>query len=149
MLYFKARFFPVLCCSVFLFLSSCGTSKKESAGENPETNSGPIKTLTSAVLLDTIIEKAGNSLLAFDLYADWCMPCRILAPTLEKIAQSNLSKVTFYRINIDKFPQVARDFGVSGIPLVVFMKNKKVVQQFVGVQPEDDYVRAIIQNAAN
>jgi thioredoxin 1 len=77
------------------------------------------------------------------------MPCRILAPTLEKIAQSNLSKVTFYRINIDKFPQVARDFGVSGIPLVVFMKNKKVVQQFVGVQPEDDYVRAIIQNAAN
>jgi len=95
MLYFKARFFPVLCCSVFLFLSSCGTSKKESAGENPETNSGPIKTLTSAVLLDTIIEKAGNSLLAFDLYADWCMPCRILAPTLEKIAQSNLSKVTF------------------------------------------------------
>jgi thioredoxin 1 len=148
MLYFKARFFSVLCCSLFLFFSSCGTAKKE---ENAPAvaDSGPIKTLTSAILLDTIIEKAGNSLLAFDLYADWCMPCRILSPTLEKIAQSNLSKVTFYRINIDKFPQVARDFGVSGIPLVVFMKNKKVVQQFVGVQPEDDYVRAIIQNAAN
>jgi thioredoxin 1 len=149
MLFLNARILSVLSCVVFFIFSSCGNAKKESAGENAEINSGPIKTLTSAILLDTIIEKAGSSLLAFDLYADWCMPCRILSPTLEKIAQSNLSKVTFYRINIDKFPQVARDFGVSGIPLVVFMKNKKVVQQFVGVQPEEDYIRAIIQNAAN
>jgi thioredoxin 1 len=149
MLFLNVRILSVLSCVVFFIFSSCGTSKKQAADQNQETNSGPIKTLTSAILLDTIIEKAGSSLLAFDLYADWCMPCRILSPTLEKIAQSNLSKVTFYRINIDKFPQIARDFGVSGIPLVVFMKNKKVVQQFVGVQPEDEYVRAINQNASN
>jgi thioredoxin 1 len=149
MLFFNARMLRVLSCSAFLFFSSCGTSKKENAGENPETNSGPIRTLTSAILLDTIIDKAGSSLLAFDLYADWCMPCRIVYPTLEKIAQSNLSRVTFYRINIDRFPQVARDFGVSGIPCVVFMKNKKVVQRFVGVQPEEEYVRTINQHASN
>jgi thioredoxin 1 len=147
MLFINVRSLPVLLCLVFLSLNSC--AKKETAGENSGANSGPVKILTSAIQLDTIIEKAGGSLLAFDLYADWCVPCRILSPTLEKIAESNASKVTFYKINIDKFPQVARDFGVSGIPLVVFMKNKTVVRQFVGVQPEEDYVRAIIQNAAN
>lgn len=138
-----------LYCLTLLLLISCGTGKKESSEESLEKNSGPIKTLTSATQLDTIIEAAGGSLLAFDLYADWCRPCRMLSPTLEKIAAGNLSKVTFYRINIDKFPQIARDFGVSGIPLVVFMKNKTVVKQFVGVQPEEDYIRTIIDNTAN
>jgi Thioredoxin domain-containing protein len=149
MLFLKSRSLFVVPCIALLFLILCGTAKKENAEENSETSSGPIRTLHSPTQLDTIIEKAGGSLLAFDLYADWCRPCRILSPTLEKIAAGNLSKVTFYRINIDKFPQVARDFGVNGIPLVVFMKNKTVVKQFVGVQPEEDYIRTIIENAAN
>jgi thioredoxin 1 len=123
---------------------SCGTGKKEESGAVKKTEASEfIKHIESAEQLDTIMTKAGNNLIAFDLYADWCMPCRILSPTLEKIAKSNPSKVVFYKINIDKLPQVARDFGVSGIPLVVFMKNKTVVQEFVGVQPEEDYIAAI------
>ena len=141
------RFFrtaALFACFALLWLVSCGTEKKEGPGAVKKTaDSEFIKHIESAEQLDTIMTKAGNNLIAFDLYADWCMPCRILSPTLEKIAKSNASKVVFYKINIDKLPQVARDFGVSGIPLVVFMKNKTVVQEFVGVQPEEDYIAAI------
>jgi thioredoxin len=131
-------------CFALLAFVSCGAEKKEGpAAAKKEAASEFIKHIESADQLDTIMTKAGNNLIAFDLYADWCMPCRILSPTLEKIAKSNPSKVVFYKINIDKLPQIARDFGVSGIPLVVFMKNKTVVQEFVGVQPEEDYIAAI------
>jgi thioredoxin len=84
----------------------------------------------------------------FDLYADWCMPCRLLSPILDKVATDLNATVTFYKINIDRHPDIASLFQVSGIPLVVLVKDKKAVQAFMGVQPEGAYRRAILANAA-
>jgi thioredoxin 1 len=89
------------------------------------------------------MDNSGDSLVAFDMYADWCGPCRILAPTLEKVAAATKGKVAFYRINLDQVPEAGQTFGVGGIPFVVFVKNKKVVATFTGVQPEESYLRAI------
>jgi thioredoxin len=80
----------------------------------------------------------------FDLYADWCMPCRILSPVLEKVAADMKSSVAVYKIDIDRNPAIASLFQVSGIPFVVLMKDKKAVQSFMGVQPEAVYRRAIM-----
>ena len=85
----------------------------------------------------------------FDLYADWCMPCRVLSPVLEKIAVEMKSSVSFYKINIDKSPDIASVFQVSGIPFVVFIKDKKVVQALLGVQPEAAYRRAIMEHGTD
>jgi len=82
-------------------------------------------------------------LLMFDLYADWCMPCRILSPMLEEIAKENKDKVTVYKINVDKNPQIAGGLGVTGIPYVVFVKSKTGVHAITGVQTKAAYVRAI------
>ena len=106
-----------------------------------------------------LIDSSGNRLLLFDLYADWCMPCRILSPVLEKIAVEQKDRVRVYKINVDKDPDIARSFGlgtwslmaggwsfgVAGIPFVVLVKNKKGIRAFTGVQPEGEYVRAILE----
>jgi len=93
------------------------------------------------------IDSAKDSLIAFDLYADWCGPCRILGPTIEAIAKENKGKVTFYRVNVDNVPQAAQLFGIRGIPFVVFLKNKNVVGSFTGIQPKEEYLKIIAANS--
>ncbi|MFP4164711.1 MAG: thioredoxin domain-containing protein [Chitinispirillaceae bacterium] len=106
-----------------------------------------VKIIGSSEQFNSVIEKSGDKLLMFDLYADWCMPCRILSPMLEKIAADMNNSVTVYKINIDKHPELASMFQVSGIPFVVLVKEKKVVQALTGVQPEATYRRAIINHS--
>ncbi len=92
-----------------------------------------------------VIDSSGDRLLIFDLYADWCMPCRILSPMLEEIAKEYGDKASFYKIDIDKHRGIASVFGPKGIPYVVFVKNKKGVHALMGVQPKDVYIRAITE----
>jgi len=101
--------------------------------------------ITTLEQFESILDKAGSSLLVFDLYADWCMPCRILSPMLKTVAEENRDKAAVYKINVDKLPALANAFGVSGIPFVVFVKNKTAVHALTGVQAKDTYVRAIEQ----
>jgi thioredoxin 1 len=113
-----------------------------SCGERGERKSEMTSILTIGEV-NSVMDNSGDSLVAFDMYADWCGPCRILAPTLEKVAAATKGKVAFYRINLDQVPEAGQTFGVGGIPFVVFVKNKKVVATFTGVQPEESYLRAI------
>lgn len=106
-----------------------------------------VKVIESTEHFASIVNKSGDRLLMFDLYADWCMPCRILSPMLEKIAADMKNSVSVYKINIDKHPELASFFQVNGIPLVVLVKEKKAVQALMGVQPEATYRRAIINHS--
>ncbi|MBD3343667.1 MAG: redoxin domain-containing protein [Chitinivibrionales bacterium] len=114
----------------------------EKKSEKAEEKSA-IKVISSADELNSIIESAGDRLLLFDLYADWCMPCKILSPMLEKIAEKNKEKASVYKINVDKNPKIASAFSVSGIPYVVFVKNKTAVYALTGVQTKKTYQKAI------
>jgi len=119
---------------------SCTKSDKNGQQEIGESS---VQTIQGMNALQDILEASGDRLLMFDLYADWCMPCRILSPILEEIAKENSERVAVYKINIDQNPDIAREFGVTGIPYVVFIKNKTVVHALTGVQPKETYVRAI------
>jgi|GEM_PF-858205 len=92
-----------------------------------------------------IIEGAGDSLVVFELYADWCMPCRVLTPVLAELAQKHFRRAWFFKINTDVLPQVAQTFGARGIPYVAFVKNTKAVHALMGVQPGDSYEQAILK----
>jgi thioredoxin 1 len=131
---------------VFLLLLSCGNEKKETSAESGTTS--VIAAIASESEFNAVAENSPNKLLVIDLYADWCVPCRILSPMLEKIAQNNTWRAAFYKVNIDKFPQIARSFGVRGIPHVAFMKNRNVIEALVGVQPEEAYMKVIAENAS-
>lgn len=104
---------------------------------------GEIKTITSIEQFTKIVENSGDRLLVFDLYADWCMPCKILTPILQKVSEEKKDQADFYKINVDKNPQIAGAFGVSGIPFVVFVKNKTGVSALTGVQSKEAYLKTI------
>jgi thioredoxin 1 len=122
---------PVIACI------SCSVIKSDS------TMDEPVQPITSLDQFNNIIENSGNQLIAFDLFANWCMPCHVLAPTLDEVARENRSKVTMYKVDTDQFPQITAAFNVTGIPFVVFVKNKKALYALIGVQPKESYVKII------
>lgn len=86
-----------------------------------------------------------------DIWAPWCGPCKAMAPTVEKLAaEFNVpeSNVTIEKINVDDNPELVKQYGVSGIPTLIFEKEGEVVARFVGVKPEKE-IREEIQKFAN
>ena len=80
-----------------------------------------------------------------DYYADWCGPCRMLSPILEKIADENRSTVTICKVNVDKFRDLAAQQGVSGIPDVRIYVDGKMKEKFIGALPEQEVRKRIAQ----
>jgi thioredoxin 1 len=71
-----------------------------------------------------------------DFWAPWCGPCKMIAPTLEKIAVENAGKVVIAKVNTDENPEWAMKYGVQGIPTMLFIANGKIVHRQVGALPE-------------
>ncbi len=71
-----------------------------------------------------------------DFWAPWCGPCRMVAPTLDKIAKEQAGKLVIAKVNTDENAQWAMKFGVQGIPTMLFISKGKVVHQQVGALPE-------------
>lgn len=132
----------ILAIPVIAQLISCTGAKSDTVQDEL------VQSISSLEQFNAIVEHSGNRLIAFDLYADWCMPCHVLEPVLKEIAKENSSKVTIYKINADQFPQIIEAFGVNGIPFVVFIKNKKAIYALMGVQPKESYLK-IINNYAD
>ena len=75
-----------------------------------------------------------------DFWASWCGPCRMLSPTISEIAEEYKDKVKVGKVNVDEEGELAAMFRVSSIPLLVVMKNGKIVNSTVGVRPKNQIV---------
>lgn len=75
--------------------------------------------------------------------ADWCGPCRMLKPTFTKLEEKFGTSVKFSYINVDENQEVAQQYGVRNIPLVVIEKNGDEVERLVGVQSEITYENSL------
>jgi thioredoxin 1 len=71
-----------------------------------------------------------------DFWAPWCGPCRMVAPSLDKIANEQAGKLVIAKVNTDENAQWAMKYGVQGIPTMLFIANGKVVRKQVGALPE-------------
>jgi thioredoxin 1 len=71
-----------------------------------------------------------------DFWAPWCAPCRMLAPTIDKLAEEYAGKVKVVKVNTDELPMVAMQYGIRGIPTVMLFVNGDVADVKVGHQPE-------------
>ena len=67
-----------------------------------------------------------------DMYADWCVPCKKIAPTVDRLAKEYGERMRFVKVNIDKNPEVARKYFVMSVPTFLILKNKKVQEQMTG-----------------
>ena len=90
------------------------------------------------------IEKS-EKLCVIDLYADWCGPCRMLAPVLAEL-ESEYPDVKFCKVNVDNDPEIARVFNVESIPLVAFVKNNTYLDMSVGYVPKASLAKKIEDN---
>lgn len=72
-----------------------------------------------------------------DFWAEWCGPCRALAPKLEEISNEVGGKVTICKMNIDENPESPAKYGVKGIPTMILFKGGKALGQLVGNQPKE------------
>ena len=71
-----------------------------------------------------------------DFWATWCGPCRMLAPTIEKIAEEQAGKIKVGKIDVDEEPELAAKYGIASIPTLMVFRQGVVVKASVGVQPK-------------
>ena len=74
-----------------------------------------------------------------DFWAEWCMPCKMLGPTIDKLAKDYAGKVKVGKVDTDANRDVSMRFGISAIPTVILFKNGQIAQKFVGLRKEQEF----------
>ena len=99
----------------------------------------------TAANFDTeVLEKSRLTLVIVDFWAEWCAPCRVLMPLLQKLAEDYQGKFSLAKVNTDKEQALAGQWGIRSLPTVKFFRDGKVVDEFLGAQPES-LIRDIIK----
>ena len=91
---------------------------------------------------DAEVIQSGQPVLV-DFWAEWCMPCRMLTPTIEKLAKEYAGKVKIGKLDTDANRDVAVKYSINAIPTVILFKNGQVAQKFVGLRQERDFKEAL------
>ncbi|MFB4306007.1 thioredoxin [Actinomadura sp. GTD37] len=98
-------------------------------------------TVTDATFADEVLKS--DTPVLVDFWADWCGPCRMIAPVLEQIAQEQDGKIRIAKIDYDANPQTPNKYGVMGLPTLLLLKNGEVVEQIVGAKPKRALMKII------
>jgi len=93
-----------------------------------------------------VIEPSEHTPVVIDFWAEWCGPCRMLSPVLEKLANGAGKKWKLVKINTEEFPQIAAQFRVRSIPAVKMVYQKKIVSEFTGALPEHQIRKWLKEN---
>ena len=80
-----------------------------------------------------------------DFWADWCGPCRMVSPIIDEVAKETVGSAKVGKINVDEQPELAQQFKVMTIPTLVVMKDGKVVEKKIGVQPKQTIINMLNQ----
>ncbi len=88
-----------------------------------------------------VIERSYNIPVVVDFWAEWCAPCRMLGPVLERLAAKNSDKWLLVKLDTEQFPELASQYGVQGIPNVKLFVDGEVAAEFEGALPEEGIVK--------
>ena len=106
--------------------------------------SGKIVTVSDAEFESSVLQ--GDKPALIDFWAEWCQPCKMLAPTVEEIAGEYEGKVLVGKLNVDDNPATATKYGIRGIPTLLLFKGGQVVQQLIGVKSKAEIKKIIDEN---
>ena len=104
---------------------------------------GATKTVTDQTF-DTEVLKNEKPVVV-DYWAEWCGPCRMVAPVLEEIANEHADKIDVVKLNIDENPQVAQKYGILQIPTLNVFRGGEVVKQVIGAKPKSALLRELAE----
>ena len=75
-----------------------------------------------------------------DFWASWCGPCMMLAPTVAEIAEEYAGKVKVCKVNVDEEPELAMQFGITSIPMLILFRDGKIAKTSIGFRPKEEIV---------
>ena len=104
---------------------------------------GTTVTVTDATFADDVL--GSDKPVLVDFWAEWCGPCRMVAPVLEEIGAEHADEITIAKLDIDANPSTARDYQVMSIPTMILFKGGEPVKQIVGAKPK----AALLQDLAD
>lgn len=84
-----------------------------------------------------------NNYVIMDFWAEWCGPCRAIAPFVEEAAETYADKIVIGKVNIDENPQVTMKYAIKNIPTLIFIKNGEIVNKHVGALKKPDLMDKI------
>ena len=82
-----------------------------------------------------------------DFFAEWCGPCKMLGPVVEQLASEYEGKVKIFKLNVDSAQNIAAEYGISGVPTVLFFKDGDMVDKFTGALPKaqiEEYINKYV-----
>ena len=89
----------------------------------------------STQAFEALIQQS-DKVIAVDFWAPWCGPCKALAPILEQASAAIGSKGDIAKVNIDDFSDIAKEYGISSIPTIIYFRDGKEVHRATGIEPE-------------
>ena len=81
-----------------------------------------------------------------DFWAEWCAPCRMMAPTFERLAEAFGNDISFAKVDVDELPELAVQYCIRSIPTLLLLHKGKVLEQIVGARPYQDLARVLDQH---
>ena len=142
----RKAFFLSLILASTCFLSCQGNAKTEAIPdeENVEMAPNEVVEVPSYKVVDGKIMPTDNKPMIVDFSATWCPPCQQLKPIFEKLAEDFRGRITFVTIDVDDNPDLAQAYGVTNIPMMVFInKDGQIQSTLVGFQNRDQLLAAI------
>jgi putative thioredoxin len=103
--------------------------------------------VTDATFEQDVLERSTQATVIVDLWAEWCGPCKQLGPIIEKVVDESGGRAVLAKVDVDANPRVAQSFQVQSIPAVYAVRDRKVVDGFIGALPEPQ-VRAFVDAVA-
>src|SRR5690606_32882204 len=91
---------------------------------------------------ESLVLKSDKPVLV-DFWAEWCGPCKALAPVLDEIATEMNDKASVVKVNVDEASELAQKYGIRGIPTLIFFKDGEVKGTLVGNQPKSEILKSI------
>ena len=125
----------VIAVVVILFMRSYNKMKNAPAVADSEL----IEHLTA----QNFANKTKNGVVLVDFWADWCMPCKMMAPVLNDVAEATDGQATIYKLNVDEQQQVAAQYGIRSIPTMILFKDGKEVERIIGVKSKEAVIASI------
>ena len=123
-------------CAVVLRAQACGRPLLRLRGGGEYADDDLVETIDTENDLEDVLAVSGNKLVVVDFFAEWCGPCKRIAPTLEALAKQHAGKVTFVKVDVDASQALAASRGVKSMPTLLFYRNGEQVDAMVGASPE-------------
>lgn len=136
---------------VFVGMTIYAAGVKDAIQTDQKTNSGEVIVMNKQLFITNVFDYEasqewnykGDKPAIIDLYADWCGPCRIVAPIMKELAKEYSDKIVIYKVNVDKEKELAALFNATSIPLFVFIPMEGKPQLMRGAADKATYKKAI------